>query len=77
MIASEPLFFPLFSFLYKFILINTCLKGGVEGKRQVDKIIDKCASMQVVFPVLNLGAVFFSILALAGTLRIIKWVLVL
>jgi hypothetical protein len=23
------------------------LEGGVEGKRQVDKVIDKCASMQV------------------------------
>lgn len=22
-------------------------QGGVEGKRQVDKVIDKCASMQV------------------------------
>lgn len=25
-----------------------CLKGGVEGKRQVDEVIDKCASMQVL-----------------------------
>lgn len=24
-----------------------CLQGGVEGKRQVDKVIDRCASMQV------------------------------
>lgn len=24
-------------------------QGGVEGKRQVDKVIDKCASMQVFF----------------------------
>ena len=22
-------------------------QGGVEGKRQVDKVVDKCASMQV------------------------------
>ncbi|KAK4271119.1 hypothetical protein QN277_019857 [Acacia crassicarpa] len=26
------------------------LEGGVEGKRQVDKVIDKCASMQVSVP---------------------------
>jgi hypothetical protein len=29
------------------------LQGGVEGKRQVDKVIDKCDSMQVCLYVLN------------------------
>lgn len=29
-------------------------KGGVEGKRQVDKVIDKCDSMQVLVSVFSL-----------------------
>lgn len=37
-----------FTFVFEHILTRDYpFKGGVEGKRQVDKVIDKCASMQV------------------------------
>ncbi|KAB2612226.1 paladin-like [Pyrus ussuriensis x Pyrus communis] len=31
----------------EYAVIRSLIQGGVEGKRQVDKVIDKCASMQV------------------------------
>lgn len=48
-------FFLFFSFPFSFLIFSECplcsliffLQGGVEGKRQVDKVIDKCDSMQV------------------------------
>ena len=47
-------FFILFYFIFSyfserghFLFSIFFLQGGVEGKRQVDKVIDKCDSMQV------------------------------